>query len=62
MYDMTLGCLAPVLSFAQKIDNTVSFRDINSEKYFRLHYDNDFFQEPIIIIPKVTILNWCTLL
>lgn len=42
-YLFLLGCLAPVLSFAQKIDNTVSFRDINSEKYFRLHYDNDFF-------------------
>lgn len=28
---------------AQKIDNTVSFRDIKSESYFRFSYDNDFF-------------------
>jgi hypothetical protein len=28
---------------AQKIDNTVSFRDIKSERYFRFSYDNDFF-------------------
>jgi len=31
------------LSFAQKIDNTASFRDIKSDKYFRFHYDNDYF-------------------
>jgi lipid A 3-O-deacylase len=29
--------------FAQKIDNTVSFRDIKSNGYFRFLYDNDFF-------------------
>lgn len=29
--------------FAQKIDNTVSFRDIKSDGYFRFLYDNDFF-------------------
>jgi hypothetical protein len=27
----------------QKIDNTISFRDIKSDKYIRIHYDNDFF-------------------
>ena len=28
---------------AQKIDNMVSFRDIKSEYYFRINYDNDYF-------------------
>ncbi len=28
---------------AQLIDNTSSFRTIKSDKYFRFHYDNDFF-------------------
>ncbi|MBO0589874.1 lipid A deacylase LpxR family protein [Cellulophaga sp. E16_2] len=28
---------------AQKIDNLVSFRDIESRNYFRFNYDNDFF-------------------
>jgi len=28
---------------AQKIDHTVSFRDIQSDRYFRFSYDNDFF-------------------
>lgn len=27
----------------QKIDNTVSFRDIKSTNYFRFNYDNDYF-------------------
>ena len=30
-------------AYAQKIDNTVSFRDINNERYVRFNYDNDFF-------------------
>jgi lipid A 3-O-deacylase len=28
---------------AQAIDNSVSYRDISSEKYFRINYENDFF-------------------
>lgn len=28
---------------AQEIDNSASFRNINSDRYFRLHYENDFF-------------------
>lgn len=32
-----------VLSFAQRIDNTASFREIKSKHYFRYHYDNDYF-------------------
>ncbi len=28
---------------AQAVDNLVSFRDIHSEKYFRIFYENDFF-------------------
>lgn len=30
-------------SLAQVIDNTVSYRAMNSNSYFRLYYDNDFF-------------------
>lgn len=37
-----LSLFSAVLS-AQKIDNTASFRDIKSERYFRIHYDNDYF-------------------
>lgn len=29
--------------FAQRISNTVVYRSINSPKYFRLHYENDYF-------------------
>ena len=32
----------PALSSGQRIDNLVSFRNITAEKYFRIHYDNDF--------------------
>ena len=35
--------LISILSNAQKIDNSVSFRDINSTSYFRYNYDNDYF-------------------
>src|SRR6185295_17920049 len=28
---------------SQAINNTASFRGINSEEYFRFHYENDFF-------------------
>lgn len=28
---------------AQRIDNTASYIDMNSDNYFRFHYDNDFF-------------------
>lgn len=28
---------------AQKIDNTASFRDMQSDRYFRINYENDFF-------------------
>jgi len=35
--------LVPFFSFAQKIDNMSSFRDIKNDSYFRFNYDNDFF-------------------
>jgi hypothetical protein len=35
--------LLPISLFAQKIDNTASYRNIESETYFRFHYDNDYF-------------------
>lgn len=34
----------PVLSLAQRIDNLASFRNVTGEKYFRIHYDNDFWE------------------
>jgi lipid A 3-O-deacylase len=36
----TLVCL---MSSAQLIDHTSTFRNIQSKSYFRFHYDNDFF-------------------
>ena len=33
----------PIFLFAQKIDNTASFRDLKTERYFRFNYDNDYF-------------------
>lgn len=35
--------LLPAFLFAQKINNSVSYRNIESESYFRFHYDNDYF-------------------
>lgn len=35
--------LLPGILAAQKIDHLVSFRDLNSNSYFRFNYDNDFF-------------------
>jgi len=35
--------LLPLVSFAQKIDNTAAIRDMKSDNYFRFHYDNDYF-------------------
>lgn len=35
--------ILPVVLFAQKIDQSVSFRSIESDRYFRFHYDNDYF-------------------
>ena len=35
--------LMPALSYAQKIDQTASFRSLTKESYFRFSYDNDYF-------------------
>jgi len=35
--------LLPVMASAQAIDNTMSFRNIHSDHYFRIYYENDFF-------------------
>jgi lipid A 3-O-deacylase len=46
LYKITITCLLICLSFfskAQLVDNTSTFRNIDQEKYFRFHYDNDFF-------------------
>ncbi len=37
------ACLASLSSGAQAIDNTLSFKNIAAESYFRLNYENDFF-------------------
>lgn len=42
IYLLTLFCFISI-SNAQKIDNLVSFRDINSKSYFRYNYENDYF-------------------
>lgn len=39
----SLFILLPSVLLAQKIDNTAAFRAINSDRYFRFHYDNDYF-------------------
>lgn len=36
-------CFFTFVVNAQKIDTTSSFRDIDSEKYFRFQFDNDYF-------------------
>lgn len=36
-------CLIPFTAIAQRIDNNVSFRDIDTNSYFRFSYDNDYF-------------------
>ena len=33
----------PFCTWAQRIDNLASFRNVTGDKYFRLHYDNDFW-------------------
>jgi len=43
LYIMLFCLLATASLFAQRIDNAASFRDIKSDSYFRLLYDNDFF-------------------
>ena len=47
MFRTTLACLflslASLKAGAQAIDNTLSYKNINSDRYFRLNYENDFF-------------------
>ena len=31
------------VTFGQTINNTMSYKHINNDKYFRLNYENDFF-------------------
>jgi lipid A 3-O-deacylase len=40
---LILFCGIPFSLFSQTIDNTASFRSMESAGYFRLHYENDFF-------------------
>jgi hypothetical protein len=36
-------CLIPAKVFSQAMDNTVVYRNITGDKYFRVNYENDFF-------------------
>ncbi len=38
-----LCCIFSKAVFAQAIDNTTASRNIDSNKYFRINYENDFF-------------------
>lgn len=40
---MILFCGVPFSLFSQSIDNTASYRNMESTRYFRLHYANDIF-------------------
>jgi hypothetical protein len=40
---LILILLLPQVSFSQRIDNLASYRNVTGEKYFRIHYDNDFY-------------------
>ena len=40
---VTFYLVMPVSLMAQAMDNTVSYRDIPVNKYFRINYENDFF-------------------
>ena len=40
---LLLLVLASCSAGAQAIDNSLSFKNINSDAYFRLNYENDFF-------------------
>lgn len=40
---LILTLLIPLVSYGQRIDNLASFRNVTGEKYFRIHYDNDFY-------------------
>ncbi|HMH23348.1 MAG TPA: lipid A deacylase LpxR family protein [Puia sp.] len=42
-YISLLVCILPVFGLAQAIDNTGIFRNISSDHYFRINYENDFF-------------------
>lgn len=39
----TIFLLLPVVASAQMIDNLASFRNVDADRYVRLHYENDFF-------------------
>lgn len=40
---LLLVCFIAVRAHGQAIDNTLAYKNINSDSYFRLNYDNDFF-------------------
>ncbi len=45
IYGVALWLSFPVFVFAQAIDNTQSYKNINTDSYFRIIYENDFFTQ-----------------
>ena len=35
--------ILPLFAYSQRINNTISYRNISNDSYFRLSYDNDYF-------------------
>ncbi len=38
-----LLCCLPFLTWAQAIDNTLAFRNVDADRYLRINYENDYF-------------------
>jgi hypothetical protein len=43
LYLVALVLLFPALSHAQAMDNSLSYKNLNTDRYFRINYENDFF-------------------
>ena len=43
LFLLTAGVFYGVSAWTQAMDNTLSYRNIPSDKYFRINYENDFF-------------------
>jgi lipid A 3-O-deacylase len=50
--------LFPLAASAQGVDNTVSFRSINSDHYWRFNYENDFFTKTDRDYTQGVLLEW----
>ncbi|MBP7243947.1 MAG: lipid A deacylase LpxR family protein [Bacteroidia bacterium] len=57
---LILFCGIPFSLFSQTIDNTASFRSMESTGYFRLHYENDFFTASDFYYSQGINLEFCS--